>query len=300
MKIQCPNCETVHNISESKIPDKGAYAKCRECKTRFFIEKKNSSTTKLDQNEVSQKNIEKEEECLNCGFVRKQTDDSCPKCGIIYKKYEKKRECPNSRCKADRNLKNKKCPKCGIYYEEAEKSLNKHKREGVLDPAIQKSKHTKNFCESHLNPGEKILAWSDGYIGEMMGTGDDKQHNGVLIVTGERVVFYRKGLLGEVLETMPLNKITSIERKSLMGHRTIKMHTSNDELSFKSFDKENETKLVNAIEAGRASKDIGEKIPNAQQNDPMEALKKLGELKEMGILTEEEFQEKKAVLLSRL
>ena len=102
----------------------------------------------------------------------------------------------------------------------------------------KESKHVAKFREAHLKPGEKIVAWGEGYIGEMMGSGDKTQHNGALIVTGERVVFYRKGFLGEVLETIPLPRITSIERKSMMGHRTIRMHTSHDQLEFKTFEKD--------------------------------------------------------------
>lgn len=47
--------------------------------------------------------------------------------------------------------------------------------------------------------GEQIVAWGEGYIGEMMGKGKDAQHNGVLSITGSRAAFYRKGLFGEVI-----------------------------------------------------------------------------------------------------
>ena len=85
----------------------------------------------------------------------------------------------------------------------------------------------------------------------------------------------------------------------MMGHRTIRMHTSHDQLEFKTFEKDKESELVNAIETGRESHaTIDSKSPS--QSDIMEALKKLGELKELGVITEEEFQEKKNVLLSKL
>lgn len=163
-------------------------------------------------------------------------------------------------------------------------------------------KHVKKFRDKHLQPGEQILAWGDGYIGEMMGSGKNAQHNGVLIVTGARVVFYRAGLFGEVNESMPLKSITSIERKSFMGHRTIHLHTSHDSLEFKSFQKEQDQALIDAIEAGRgqapsapvAAPPVGDAI------DPMAALSKLAELKAAGVLTEEEFSRKKAELLARV
>jgi len=39
MKIQCPNCNAVYNVSGSKIPDKGTSAKCPECEHRFFVKR---------------------------------------------------------------------------------------------------------------------------------------------------------------------------------------------------------------------------------------------------------------------
>lgn len=163
-------------------------------------------------------------------------------------------------------------------------------------------KHVKKFRDKHLKAGEQIEAWGDGYIGELMGSGKKAQHNGVLIVTGSRVVFYRAGLFGEVNESMPLKSITSIERKSFMGHRTIRMHTSHDELEFKSFKKEQDQALFDAIEAGRSS--IAAPAPAAaapaSSGDPMAALGKLADLKAAGVLTDEEFNSKKAELLARL
>jgi len=160
------------------------------------------------------------------------------------------------------------------------------------------SKHVIKFKESHINAGEKIIAWGIGYIGEMMGKGDKTQYNGVLIVTGERVVFYRKGILGEFLETIPLKRITSIERKSVIGHRTIRIHTSHDQLEFKTFKKDKEIELINAIESGR--KIDNKVIPSPSNENPLDILKKLSELKDSGIITEEEFQNKKAEILTKI
>lgn len=39
MKSRCPNCGTTYNVEESKIPDKGTYARCYSCQTRFFIKR---------------------------------------------------------------------------------------------------------------------------------------------------------------------------------------------------------------------------------------------------------------------
>lgn len=160
---------------------------------------------------------------------------------------------------------------------------------------MKESKHVVAFRKRHLKQGENIVAWGKGYIGEMMGKGDDAQENGVLLISGERVAFYRKGLLGEVIETIPLKAITSIERKSLLGHRTIRIHTSHDALEFKTFDKATEQALVQAIENGRSSTAANP----PQATNSLEMLHKLAELRAAGVITEDEFQSKKAALLAR-
>ena len=37
MKVQCPNCKTLYEISGSKLSDKGTKAICPKCQTRFYI-----------------------------------------------------------------------------------------------------------------------------------------------------------------------------------------------------------------------------------------------------------------------
>ena len=83
----------------------------------------------------------------------------------------------------------------------------------------------KKFSELKLLPNEKIITYGSGYIGEMMGFGKDKQHNGCLIVTNQRVVFYSKGWLSEVFEEVSHSKISSVFTKSLMGFTTVTVHT---------------------------------------------------------------------------
>ncbi|EKS6740474.1 PH domain-containing protein [Enterobacter ludwigii] len=163
---------------------------------------------------------------------------------------------------------------------------------------MKDNKHVEKFRANHLNPGETVIQWGEGYIGKMMGNGKDRQHNGVLIVTGQRVAFYRKGFIGEVIETIPLKSITSIERKSTLGHRIIRIHTSHDDLEFKMFSKDSELTLINAIEAGRGGKtDTPAAAQTPVSQDPYEQLKKLSALKEDGIISEEEFQAKKSKLM---
>lgn len=163
----------------------------------------------------------------------------------------------------------------------------------------KESKHVVKFKSSHLAAGEKVAEWGDGYIGEMMGKGAKQQHNGSLIVTDQRVAFYRKGLFGQVLESIPLKAITSIERKSFMGHRSIRLHTSHDALEFKTFEKDVEQALVTAIESGRSAASPAP-VAAVAVPDASDTLKKLADLRDSGVLTDEEFAAKKAEILARI
>lgn len=167
-------------------------------------------------------------------------------------------------------------------------------------------KHVVKFKESHLKQNEKVIAWSEGYIGSAMGNGSDRQHNGVLLVTPERVVFYRKGIMGEVIESVPLKNINSLERQSGLMKHTIFIYSSGNKIEFKSVNKADNEKLVTEIEKAQENagsvptKPIASAETAEPKEDVYEQLKKLGELKELGILSEQEFNDKKAVLMQRI
>ena len=163
----------------------------------------------------------------------------------------------------------------------------------------KETKHVKHFQKVHLKPGETILQFGDGYIGKAMGQGKDRQHNGSLIVTDQRVAFCRKGIFGEILETIPLKNITSVERRSLLGFRRIEIHTSHDSLSFKILSKETEQALAETIDANRDGKQDTPPSTTAPKS-VKDRLSELNELHAEGLLTDDEYNNKKSDLLSSL
>lgn len=166
----------------------------------------------------------------------------------------------------------------------------------------KETKHIAAFRKTKLRSGETIELFLDGWIGEMMGKGEKKQHNGMFILTDKRACFYRKGLLGEVLETIPFPKLTSVETLSLMGYRVLRLHTSHDELAFKTFeDKITFDRVYDRLEALRDDEDKASKEGGGSlAEDPIEKIQKLAKLRDIGILSEEEFEMKKSELLSRM
>jgi len=86
IKGKCPNCGAIYRLNDSKIPDKGAYARCPKCQNRFFLRKKIESL-KEGQRVQKENHIKI---CPKCGYQRQPEDDEltpqieCPNCGVIY------------------------------------------------------------------------------------------------------------------------------------------------------------------------------------------------------------------------
>jgi Short C-terminal domain/Bacterial PH domain len=162
------------------------------------------------------------------------------------------------------------------------------------------TKHVTAFRATKLKPAEEIFGHLEGWIGEMMGKGKEAQRNGQLVLTNERVCFYRKGVLGEVFETIPLLKITSVETLSRMGYRVLRLHTSHDEMAFKTFEaREAFDSIYEKLESIRNIMPVTSQ-PIAISDSIPDQIRKLAELKDAGILTDNEFSAKKAELLSRM
>ena len=165
----------------------------------------------------------------------------------------------------------------------------------------KETRHVRVFKENKARKGEVAELFLEGYIGELMGRGDNTQQNGMLIITNERVAFYRKGIFGEVFETLPFDKITSIETKTLLGHRTIHLHTSHDALVFKTME---EAKLFEQahelIEQKRKMRAQSATAPSDTLGDIATQLEKLAELKELGALSQAEFEAAKARIIGNI
>lgn len=86
MKARCPSCETAYRVDDSKIPEKGIYARCPKCQTRIFLKKENSL-----QLENSSQDQQDQIVCPNCGHEQPESED-CIKCGIIYAKYQQQNQ----------------------------------------------------------------------------------------------------------------------------------------------------------------------------------------------------------------
>jgi hypothetical protein len=150
-------------------------------------------------------------------------------------------------------------------------------------------------------PEETLEADLKGWVDKKTGQGGLIQHKGQFVLTNKRVCFYSKALFEEIFETIPLSKITSVEMSSLMDYRVLRVHTAHDDLEFKTLEpKALFDNVLAHLERLRNEPTGGSVAPTASADSVTDQIKKLGELRDAGLLTSDEFNTKKAELLARL
>lgn len=156
----------------------------------------------------------------------------------------------------------------------------------------------KEKAREYLEPEENIIEAVKGSY-ETKRFGKDSVRDGAFLATNKRVIFYAKKLTGYDLEIFPYSTISSIEMgKGIMGHK-IKFFASGNQASMKWIKQGNVQKFVNEVK-NRIGKKEEVVIPPKIELDIPDQIKKLSDLKEQGILSEEEFETKKKELLTKI
>lgn len=164
-------------------------------------------------------------------------------------------------------------------------------------------KHLQFFTSKKMRVGENVETSVKGYVSGKKKDSKDALMTGRLILTDQRVCFYRKGIIGEKFESIDLANITSIESTSMMGHRSVKLYSTHNDLTFNSFkSKEEFDPVVSHIEQSMnaARTPQANPVTTSLDSSPTSQLEKLAALHKSGILTAEEFTAKKADILARL
>ena len=164
-----------------------------------------------------------------------------------------------------------------------------------------------HFREGKLKDSETILGHIDAYVGRIGGTGEEAQRNGKFIVTDERACFFAKSFFREIFETIPLSMITSVEASSRLGVSTLAMHTSHDDLTVRTIRQKKafdaiyeiiEENRYNSREAATAENGTGIHSSLVSEEHFLAKLEKLANMKEKGLLSEDEFSEFKLRLIN--
>jgi Bacterial PH domain/Short C-terminal domain len=154
-------------------------------------------------------------------------------------------------------------------------------------------------AKEHLDEGEEILAVVKGTY-ETKKMGNDWTRAGILAATDHRVVFYAKKMGGYDLEVFPYTAISSIEAgKGMTGHH-IKFFASGNEVYLKWIDKKSDAPGFVSLVKSEMHKPKQAASVDVSAPDAADQIRKLAQLREEGLVTDEEYEAKRAELLTRL
>lgn len=148
------------------------------------------------------------------------------------------------------------------------------------------------LIEANLQPGEQVIASVKGVDGSI---------TGALVVTNQRFVFFGSNGLKRERRGYPLSQITSIEHENnKLGNDYLRVAVpSGREKYLVGRGDEVKQFVATALSTLAQAQNPATAAPPASA-DVTDQLAKLGQLRDAGVLTDEEFAAKKAELLARL
>lgn len=139
----------------------------------------------------------------------------------------------------------------------------------------------------------------EGELVVNLGQGRYEGKEGLIVVTNKRLLFAEEGMTRSRLEDFPYDRISSVQTSTGVLSGEIRIFASGNESKIENvMPKERVPEISDYVRRRLHTKEEAG-TPSAQA-DPLDQLKKLGELRDAGILTPEEFEAKKAALLERL
>lgn len=145
---------------------------------------------------------------------------------------------------------------------------------------------------------------------EFLASGTYGGGSGLLALTNSRLIFLRDGWTSKVVEDFPLDKISSVQWKSGMLLGSVLIFVSGNKSEIGSVQKDAGKALTDSVRAKISNLSNAPATPEsstptatppgAAAVDPMAQIKQLGELRDAGLLTDDEFASKKAEILSRI
>lgn len=153
---------------------------------------------------------------------------------------------------------------------------------------------------SLLNDRERVITLAAGLYDEV---------NGLVVATDRRVMFVGEGVLRSRLEDFPYEKISSVQTEKGLMLGSLIIFASGNKAVIKNMAKDRAAEFGDYVRSRISTPAVSQlhtaprprpPPPSEADRDVYEQLRKLGELRDMGVLTDEEFAEKKADLLDRL
>jgi Bacterial PH domain/Short C-terminal domain len=176
-----------------------------------------------------------------------------------------------------------------------------HAQEERIAELAEKKLNMRLGVRKELRKLTEKLGESEEVVNLARGQYDGK--TGLLVITDRRVVFTEQGMMRSRLEDFPYEKISSVQTETgvVFGKLTI-FASGNKAIIERIGPKERVPEIGDYVRA-RLSVGAANSVPTdaaRAEPTPMDQLRQLGELHDAGILTDEEFEAKKAALLERI
>ena len=130
--------------------------------------------------------------------------------------------------------------------------------------------------------------------------GEHDGSRGLIAVTDRRVMFVDDGIVRTRVEELPHEEIASVECSSSIRSGTLTILASAGQVVFENVMPRRQAEEVAELIRARMGAEPAQAPPSPPAGDPFETLRKLGELRDAGVLTQDEFDEHKRSILSRL
>jgi Bacterial PH domain/Domain of unknown function (DUF4429)/Short C-terminal domain len=155
----------------------------------------------------------------------------------------------------------------------------------------------------HVLVGETVNFMAQGTFGD---------NQGIVVLTNERLLFYYDGWVTQRLEDFPLGRITAVTTKNGFGSGDLIVRTGGASEIIKSIVNSDLRALADRLRAEIGTpRNISKVAPTAPgkpasnnhqepASDALANLRQLGELRDAGVISIEEFEGKKAELLKRI
>jgi hypothetical protein len=150
---------------------------------------------------------------------------------------------------------------------------------------------SKALLDKQIHDDENVLITVQGKYEDKIG---------VFSATDKRLIFAGKFFLGSVVKEVDYQKLTSIKLETGLINAKIILEYSGGDITISQIDKTVAPELVEVVKSKQvqiSTLDNSMLTTPSSNADLFEKLKKLGELKNSGILTDEEFQAQKQKLL---
>jgi hypothetical protein len=137
----------------------------------------------------------------------------------------------------------------------------------------------------------------------VLGQGQYEKKQGLVVLTDQRLFFFEKSVLGqETVEEFSLKSISSMETgKKMTGERLV-VHVSGNRSEIKGMlhgQADEISREFHKLQSEHAQQ-AAPVATTVAADDPLAQLERLATLREKGILSEEEFEQKKTELMERI